>query len=89
VTDMEMWLLAWNCFVMMLYGTDKLCAQKGARRIRESVLLSSAFLLGGAGAMLGMVLFHHKTSKMKFRILVPLAFILSIYFAGNFYNLVL
>ena len=33
---------------------------------------------GGIGAMFGMVLFNHKTSKTKFRLLVPLYAVLSI-----------
>lgn len=64
--------------VIFLYGTDKLRAIKGIKRIRERTLLASAFLLGGAGAMYGMVLFNHKTSKIKFRILVPFAVILNV-----------
>jgi len=66
-------LLIWNLIVMLLYGLDKLCAKAGARRIRESYLLASAFCFGAVGAMFGMVVFNHKTSKPKFRILVPLA----------------
>ena len=65
-------LLIWNIIVMLIYGLDKLKARKARMRIRESTLLSGAFFLGGIGAMFGMVLFNHKTSKMKFRILVPL-----------------
>ncbi len=68
------WLL-WNMAVFALYGADKLYAKKNMRRISERTLLSSAFLLGGIGALFGMVVFHHKTSKMKFRIIVPLAVI--------------
>ena len=61
-------LLAWNIVVMLIYGIDKFQAKTGGRRIRERVLLTSAFLLGGWGAMFGMVTFNHKTSKMKFKI---------------------
>ena len=71
-------LLIWNVFTIMLYGIDKLKAKKRKWRISEIALIVSAFLLGGVGAMLGMVLFNHKTSKMKFRLLVPLAFVLNI-----------
>lgn len=70
--------LVWNITVMLIYGTDKLKAKRASRRIRESVLLFCAFALGGWGAMLGMVFFNHKTAKMKFRLLVPTAFMLSI-----------
>jgi len=47
-------------------------------RISESALVLLAFLLGGAGAMFGMILFNHKTSKPKFRFLVPLAIIVNL-----------
>jgi len=66
-------LLAWNLFVMLVYGFDKIRAKRGGRRIREATLILFAFLFGGFGAMFGMVLFNHKTSKKKFRFLVPLA----------------
>ena len=66
-------LLIWNIIVACVYAFDKLRAKGGGRRIRERTLLTLAYLLGGVGAMFGMVLFNHKTSKMKFRILVPLS----------------
>ncbi len=70
--------LVWNGIVMLIYGADKMKAKRGARRIREASLLSCSFMLGGLGAMFGMILFNHKTAKIKFRLLVPLAFIVSI-----------
>ncbi len=85
VNNPVMILLIWNILVMLVYGIDKMQAKKGGRRISEKMLLLYAFLLGGWGAMFGMVLFHHKTSKPKFRILVPLAVIMgmaAIYFGG-------
>ena len=62
----------WNLIVFFTYGTDKLKAKKEARRISERTLLTLAFAAGGFGAMFGMVVFNHKTSKVRFRILVPL-----------------
>ncbi len=78
-------LLIWNIVVMFLYGIDKMLAKAHKRRISEATLLFCAFLMGGCGAMFGMVLFNHKTSKIKFRILVPLAILvemLVIYWIG-------
>ena len=71
-------LIGWNILVALVYGLDKLAAKQGGWRIRETALLTGAFLFGGFGAMAGMVMFHHKTSKMKFRILVPLAVVLNV-----------
>ena len=72
-------LLIWNALVMLFYGLDKSRALRGARRIRERSLLFAAFLLGGLGAMFGMVVFNHKTSKLRFRITVPLCAVLTLF----------
>lgn len=62
----------WNIFVFLLYGFDKYRAKKSRRRISEKSLIIIAFFQGAIGAMFAMVIFNHKTSKAKFRILVPL-----------------
>lgn len=77
MNDTKLILLIWNILVCLLYGLDKQRAKKKIKRIRERTLLTSAFLFGGAGAMFGMVLFNHKTSKIKFRILVPVFMMLN------------
>ncbi len=69
--------LIWNILVILIYAFDKSRAVRGERRIRERTLIILAFAFGGIGAVLGMILFNHKTSKIKFRILVPLAYILN------------
>lgn len=66
-------LIIWNIFVMALYGIDKLNAKLKNNRICETGLISFAFLFGAFGAVLGVFLFNHKTSKKKFKILLPLA----------------
>ena len=66
-----------NLIVFLLYGTDKGKARRDAWRISERTLLVSA-LFGCWGALSGMLVFHHKTRKTKFRILVPLCCILHI-----------
>ena len=58
------------------FGIDKLKAKLGAWRISESALLTLTFLCGAFGALAGMLIFHHKTKKIKFIICVPLALIL-------------
>ena len=70
-------LSIWNFLVFIKYGMDKLKSVKKLVRIPEWILLTFAFLFGGAGAMFGMVVFNHKTSKIKFRILVPLYVLLN------------
>jgi len=77
--DSEILFMAWNIAVCFIYGIDKFCARRGKRRIRENTLIASAFFLGGVGAMFGMVLFNHKTSKMKFRIIVPFCAVITVF----------
>ena len=79
--DSEILFLTWNIIVCFIYGIDKFCARSGKRRIRENTLITSAFFLGGVGAMFGMVLFNHKTSKPKFRILIPLFAVITSFIA--------
>ena len=70
--------LVWNLIVFFIYGIDKSKARREARRISEKFLLLVALIFGAVGAMFGMVVFNHKTSKMKFRILVPLLVVLNL-----------
>jgi uncharacterized membrane protein YsdA (DUF1294 family) len=78
-------LLAWNFIVFLLYGTDKSKAKRGKRRISEKTLLMTAFLMGGIGALVGMILFRHKTTNRKFKILLPVFAILNIAVAATVY----
>lgn len=71
-------LIIWNTVITTLYGIDKLRARKGEWRISENALIFPAFLFGSTGAMLGMIIFNHKTSKIKFRICIPLSVIVNI-----------
>lgn len=66
-------ILVINIISFLLYGIDKILAKKKKYRIPESFLIFLAFVFGGVGAVFGMIVFNHKTSKMKFRIVVPLA----------------
>lgn len=71
-------LLLWNLIVFSLYGIDKRKAIRNQRRIPEKNLISAAFLMGGAGALLGMRVFRHKTKHQNFLVLVPLALALNL-----------
>ena len=59
-----------SIITFVLFGLDKSRAVNHRWRIRESILLLAS-LFGGIGGLMGMLLFHHKTRKWKFRILVP------------------
>ncbi len=64
-------LAAANIWTFILYGMDKWKAMHGKWRTPERTLLLLAFAFGSGGALLGMLVFHHKTRKAKFLILVP------------------
>ena len=71
------WLILVNLVAFILFGYDKACAKKKARRIPERTLLLWAWLGGSIGAFLGMRIFHHKTLKPKFFV-VPVLMVLEI-----------
>lgn len=65
-------LAAVSLVTFIAYGVDKVKAKRGSERISERRLLALAFVGGATGALLGMLLFRHKTRHLKFIILVPL-----------------
>jgi len=48
-------------------------------RISEKLLLFISMIGGCYGFMLGMYIFHHKTKKIKFKILIPIICIIWLY----------
>lgn len=80
--------LVYNLFVFTLYGLDKHYAKANKWRIPEKVLLGTATIMGGLGAFLGMRVFHHKTKHIRFKIIVPLVFLVQLVLIGYiFYRL--
>ncbi|MBM7636412.1 DUF1294 domain-containing protein [Streptococcus saliviloxodontae] len=63
-----LYLLLWNLLVFITYGADKLKAKRGVWRISEKLLLIESYVLGGLGAYLAGLVFHHKTRKWYFRL---------------------
>lgn len=67
-----LYLAAINLITFFVYGADKRRARiPSARRVPEKTLFALALLLGGAGALLGMRVFHHKTRHWYFRFGIP------------------
>lgn len=60
-----------NIWTFSVYGVDKFRACKGKWRVPELHLLLLAAAGGSFGALIGMMFFHHKTRKWKFRLGVP------------------
>jgi len=67
-----------NIFSFSITTLDKILAIYKKRRISEKTLLTIAFLGGSIGTMTAMIISHHKTQKLKFKILIPLFIILHI-----------
>jgi len=57
---------ACSLLTLLSFAWDKAAARRGARRVPEARLLALALLGGGAGALLGMIWFRHKTRKPRF-----------------------
>ncbi len=75
---MMIYLISINILSFLLFGIDKYKAIKKKYRIPEKVLLGISLLGGSLGSLLGMILFHHKTKKIGFLILIPLFLLLQI-----------
>lgn len=61
-----------NILAFLVFGLDKRKARKDRWRVPEATLLLLAVIGGSVGALLGMVVFRHKTRHNKFRIGLPL-----------------
>jgi hypothetical protein len=66
------YLVLINVVTFIFFGIDKRKAIRQKWRIKENVLLTFSIFGGGIGSFIGMKVFHHKTQKTKFIILVPL-----------------
>ncbi|MDO4477421.1 MAG: DUF1294 domain-containing protein [Lachnospiraceae bacterium] len=70
------YLLAVNLTAFIMYGLDKMKAKKHRWRISEMTLLMAAALGGAWGAALGILIFRHKTRKLRFRVVTAIALVL-------------
>jgi len=71
-------LIITNLIAFICFGLDKLFAVKKRFRISEAFLIMISLLGGSFGVILGMVLFHHKISKPKFRYTIPFIVLIQI-----------
>lgn len=65
-------LILINLTGFLCFFSDKRRARRHRRRIPEKTLFLTAVLGGGAGCLLGMYLFRHKTRHLSFVLLMPL-----------------
>ena len=76
-----------NVVTFVIFGIDKAKSKGKGMRVPEIVLLLLSLFFGGVGALLGMVVFNHKTSKPLFRTVVPLSFALNYIFWYNSFGI--
>ena len=67
------------CGFYLCYS-DKRKSIKNKWRIKENTLLLVSFVGGCFGFYIGMRLFHHKTRKIKFELLIPIFMIMWVFF---------
>ena len=72
------YLLIINAAAFLLMLIDKWKARKNKWRIPEKTLFASALLGGSLGAMIGMLMFRHKTKHLKFALGLPLIFVVQL-----------
>lgn len=76
-----------SVWTFLLFGIDKWQAIHRGRRISEKTLFFFTLIGGSPGALLGMNIFRHKTSKTSFQFVVALILLLQIGFIFFFANL--
>ena len=76
------YLLIMNFLTWVIYGLGKGRAKSGKWRIPERTLLILAAIGGSVGALIGMLMFRHKTRKAKFVILVPVLLVIHCVLVG-------
>jgi len=64
------WLGIVSFITFLLYGIDKARAKSGGWRIRESILHFLAIIGGFPGGWAGRSIFHHKTQKGVFTVVL-------------------
>jgi len=72
ITYLLWYLAAVNLVTFTVYGADKAKARRGAWRVPEKTLFLLPLLGGSVGALLGMLVFRHKTKHWYFVWGIPL-----------------
>jgi uncharacterized membrane protein YsdA (DUF1294 family) len=70
------WIAGWTLPAFAMYGIDKRQAQRDGWRVPEVVLHGLALIGGVIGAWAGRYVFHHKTRKPLFTVVLVVASIL-------------
>jgi uncharacterized membrane protein YsdA (DUF1294 family) len=78
------WLLAITVATFLTFGYDKRIAGSHRMRVPEMTLLLLTGVGGTLGAMAGMAVFHHKTSKSSFQLRFWMVVVLQIMVIASF-----
>ena len=70
------WIAGWTVPAFAMYGIDKRQAEQGGWRVPELLLHGLALIGGVIGAWAGRSIFHHKTQKPVFTVVLIAASIL-------------
>ena len=73
-----LYALVINILTWIVFGNDKHKAVNHEFRVPEATLFLLALIGGSIGALVGMIGFHHKTRKWKFRIGMPAILLLQV-----------
>ena len=65
---------------VLVYRKDKLLAKESKERIKERTLLLTAVFGGGIGSLLARTIYHHKTNKIYFSIVIYLSVVFELAF---------
>lgn len=79
MTIIGIYLIIINLIGFCIMGVDKKRAIRGAWRISEASLFSTALVGGALGCTLGMHFFHHKTKHWYFRYGMPVILLAQIF----------
>ena len=71
MTLLYTYLLLVNIAAFVMFGIDKYRAVHDRWRIPEARLLTSAVIGGSIGALMGMMVWRHKTLHLKFVLGIP------------------
>ena len=85
ITYLLWYLAAVNLVTFTVYGVDKAKARRGAWRVPEKTLFLLPLLGGSVGALLGMLIFRHKTKHWYFVWGIPLILLAQIALAAWVY----
>lgn len=81
------WLIAASVATFILYGYDKLVSKTNSIRVPEAVLHLMALAGGFVGALLGMLVFRHKSNFRAHPLFLPIIIVSAVLYGFLAYRL--